>query len=306
MEFSKTPIASMSAARKTLFITLLLPTLVSGMAPSFYLYNNFIHIYPPNTTYESPLHNPAIYKEESLATLTSLLAEKKYDVNKEGSLRELPLKEAIISNNRTSVELLLKYGANPNQISRFQIKDSPLSWCVEYGTPEITTLLIQRGANPNLATKDYHSLLYAVRYNTAFDLRKLSNIGILLRGGANPLIATQDNQTIFTRMSKKFDSIYGSKEQYLRVWKALIRYFVAWKILSNGFNLPPKIAEHILTFVDFGLDDYHIPIVKCAICYDEKKFRTIPCSKNSHTDSICSACISNLTDCPLCREKLSK
>lgn len=219
--------------------------------------------------------------------------------------------------------MLLKAGANPNEMYG---EESILSISICWGTPETTALLIRNGADPNLATKNCYHPLLKIFYDRTFEKKQLKNLAILLRAGSNPLIELKydignneySKTTIFGFMKenyyaiKKLDSkIFRSigDESYSTLYKkagrAVVRYKILWSHLRKNWCLPEDITERILTFVDFGLDDYHVRKVRCAICYEKTLFTAIPCS-NTHTDSICSTCISTITDCPLCRTKLKK
>lgn len=253
---------NMNYIYSTFFSALLLPMMLSSMAAD-------------TKTNKNPLLNPKIYQEESLDTLKSLLAEKKYTVNEEDEFYcRLPLGMAIEAGDHTAVILLLKNGANPNQIFNKSSPRTILSWCIFHGTPEATTLLIQNGANPNLATELHHPLFDAVEDAIFFKSKGTRSLAILLRAGANPLTATHAGKTIFEHMKYEGDVIVDDfrslepnhelydycKEKaikYQKAGRALVQYKILWNHLHRNWGLPAEIVQHVLTFVDFGLDDYH-------------------------------------------------
>jgi hypothetical protein len=280
-----------------------------------YIFPSDTHSFFMSSTPPNPLHNQAIYEEKSRAKLTEFLSQNAHLVNQEcratsfavpiESNGRTPLLTAIHARNIEGVRLLLKHGAYPNQICGTVLKRTALIYSIMGNEPEITELLIQNGANPNFKTDDAHPLFQALQYSSSLDAKSIRIIEILLKSGVNPVTAQLNDQTIFMYMAERFPHFTGKSHQelYKKAGRALVAYKKLALDFQKNFKIPLEICHRILYSADFGLEQ---AIAKCAICYDERCFQKIPCSKNTHTDSICSDCITQLESCPLCREKLTK
>ncbi len=112
--------------------------------------------------------------------LIEILLKNGADPNVSSLFSGTPLKVAIDAVNEVIVKLLLQYGARINNV------------CVNHKTPlinalmrmscniNITEILLQNGADPNLADADGKHPLYFVRYN---EMKKISKL--LIKYGAN-------------------------------------------------------------------------------------------------------------------------
>lgn len=248
--------------------------------------------------YENPLADPAVYTDLCHTASLKNYLEKNTSLANEPCDGLYPLEHAIRAQNISAVELLLKYGAQTKVI--FSENLSPITISLRSGLSSITALLIKNGV------KIEAGMLFECLNSAYFAPEHLLQIAVLLRSGAHPQSATKDAQTIFAFMKEEFEKIADEKKYlYKKAGRALIEYKKLALQLRNQKSIPLEISHMILCAADFGLDDYYMPMAKCTICYEEKKFRAIPCAKNKHTDSICSTCISTITDCPLCREKLN-
>jgi ankyrin repeat protein len=98
------------------------------------------------------------------------------------------LLDAVRSDDRASVERLLKAGADPNE--REQDGATPLSWAATRANTAIAALLLKAGANPNLTNELGLSPLAIAIANGAADLA-----GRLLESGADPNVARENGET---------------------------------------------------------------------------------------------------------------
>lgn len=271
---------------------------------------------------KNPLNTVLPYIKATTDELEKLIAEG-HNVNEE-SHPHIPLCRAITTQNNDAVLLLLRHGAEVNKLFNQFVPNTPLMWSIAFGSPTITKILLENGADPNLATEWNTPLLTGL---CVFDFgeNQMANIANLLKWGANPL-EKHNGKTIFDSMKSQLnqqedrlekvkqtiESIDHKCFMYLKkkatLYREAGRALVAYKALAldfeKRFGIPPNISSRFLGSADFGLDKYTLR-VKCAICYEEGKFIEIPC-KNTHTDSICSVCIEQITHCPLCRGVLHK
>lgn len=266
-----------------------------------------------NFLFKQNLYRLSSYNKQ---TFEDICHQEKLTINNEHS-GYTPLALAISTINSDAVALLIKYGANVNQPFGTESKKTPLIYAIRLGLPEIVRTLLANGANPRLATADYHPL-FATLCHHFFKEVHFSIFALLFPREISPLSISHNNMTLYEHIEKGIETMKSFAQTaphlqesaapdttialYRKAGRALFRYQCIAEYFIRHFSISLEIAEHILTFVDFGLDDYHAQLAKCAICYDKKRFRAIPCSKNTHPDSICSDCIGKLTDCPLCRE----
>lgn len=277
----------------------------------------------PMGYHKNPFEKFSLYKGADLSLLKSLLSQGVHTINSVDAHGTPPLAKAIYSKNIVAVELLLEHGADSKK--RFgKTGRTPLIWCIHFGTPEITQVLIDTGSALN--TKDEHPLIFEVVSKHYFRKDQLRNLAILFRSGLNPSKGLCDGKNIFEYMADEalwlhqeaqrgtenrfgIISSRGSEKLsfYKRAARAIVLYKILWLHLTKNSCFSPETAEYILTFVDFGLDDYHTPKAPCVVCWDKKPFNAIPCPHGEkHGASICTECMSKLGNCPLCREKLSQ
>lgn len=255
---------SMNYLRTTLFYMLALPTALTGMLD-------------PTCSHENPLHVPAIYKEEFLARLQSVLAEKKYDVNEETCYFGTPLSMAIGTKNSAAVALLLEHGADPNQIFGKSLKLSitPLNWCIRTCMPKITALLLKKGAKPYVNPEVPHPF-FQMLFKNFFEKNQLYNMAVLLRVGVNPLVVRQNNRTLFQYMANELrilseqlnemqasDAPDAEKQvrqqtekiiHYKQAFKALLEYKRLALQFRKNFGVPLEICHFFLHVADYGLN----------------------------------------------------
>lgn len=113
-------------------------------------------------------------------------------------------------NARTNLELihkLLKAGVNPNHRENLH-GDSSLSLAVKNGYAQISSLLLQYGADPNIILgNDHNTLLHIVCENLNIDL-----LSILLINRANPFIRNIEGQLPIDIIYYKLNNQNISKE----------------------------------------------------------------------------------------------
>lgn len=255
---------SMNYLRTTLFYMLALPTALTGMLHS-------------TCSHENPLHVPAIYKEEFLARLQSVLAEKKYDVNEETCYFGTPLSMAIGTKNSAAVALLLEHGADPNQVfgKSFKLSITPLNWCIQTCTSEITALLLKKGAKPYVNPEVPHPL-FQIFFRNFFEKNQLYIMAVLLRVGTNPLIVRHNDRTLFEYMacelrilSENLERMLasdapGAEKQvrqqtekithYKQAFKALLEYKRLALQFKKHYGVPLEICHMFLHVADYGLN----------------------------------------------------
>lgn len=90
-----------------------------------------------------------------------------------------PLGLAAFFGNKETVEALLQAGADVNQQSRESMKVSALHSSAAAHRPDIATLLLNRGANPNLRGKGGVTVLHVVAATGQIDLAEM----LLQHGG---------------------------------------------------------------------------------------------------------------------------
>ncbi|CAB0035013.1 unnamed protein product [Trichogramma brassicae] len=69
-----------------------------------------------------------------------------------------------------TVQKFLNHGQDPNCIEQ-GTRYTPLHYSVTYGNPEVTELLLRRGANPNLAAVDGSTPLHIICSSSIFDVK---------------------------------------------------------------------------------------------------------------------------------------
>jgi len=130
---------------------------------------------------------------------------------------EIPLLTAIKMGNTKAVEILLSYGANPNQIcwSPITLNTTPLIAACEYEYTEIVKLLLYAGAKVNYAFEDrrvslkINALITASRVG-AFEIAKL-----LVENGANPNYSVNDETSvIYSFTPLLFVAINGNQQLF--------------------------------------------------------------------------------------------
>jgi len=278
----------MNYAQTTLFYMLALPAALTGMLN-------------PTCSHENPLHVPAIYKEEFLTTLTSLLAEKKYAVNEETCYFGTPLSMAIGTKNSTAVALLLEHGANPNQIfgKSLSLTITPLNWCIKTCTPEITALLLKKGAKPYVNPEVPHPF-FQMFFKNFFEKNQLYNMAVLLRVGVNPLVVRQNNRTLFQYMANELrilseqlnemqasDAPNSEKQvrqqtekiiHYKQAFKALLEYKRLALQFKKHCGVPLEICHMFLHAADFELNS---PLRKTTTLILNARKKPLPSQRDS-------------------------
>lgn len=112
----------------------------------------------------------------------------------EGSQRTNPLLHFVGKALPEQVSWLLEKGANPNVVSRNGI--SPLNRAIkaEYAGFEVLEILLKNGADPNLSTENKRSPLYIASYAGNFEFAA-DAVELLLRSGADPNQKFEDGTT---------------------------------------------------------------------------------------------------------------
>ncbi len=144
--------------------------------------------------YYSPIVHKIIEKHLDLSLLESLLKSNAELCNEIFRYRT-PLNYAISHGNTDAVKLLIKYGANPNQIDEYG--RAPLVLAVFYGDLNIVEFLLQEKANPNIQEgeesrflvlddgKDEKHLYFKTPLNYAVSSGNIDAVKLLLKYGAN-------------------------------------------------------------------------------------------------------------------------
>ena len=102
----------------------------------------------------------------NIKDIITLLEDNEADINGRDINGATPLHAAVSCQNKISVEILLKFKADPNLQEYYDIGEcTPLHRAVEKNNFEICQLLINSGANPSIQAKNgFTSLHYACRY----------------------------------------------------------------------------------------------------------------------------------------------
>ena len=112
----------------------------------------------------SPLHLATEYNN---VEMIKLLIKGGFDVNIQNNLGQTPLLFACYHNFYESVDVLLKYGANPNIIcgsnAWFYFTKTALGLAIRYGNFDIVELLLKFGADPNLEFYCYKGTHYLLQ-----------------------------------------------------------------------------------------------------------------------------------------------
>ncbi len=95
------------------------------------------------------------------------------------------------------VELLLKYGADPNER-----QGKALLEAIQRRKPQCVSALLQAGANPNLSNDSGHTPLLATIYIDDDDAMRLQLIKLLLAAGADPSLPDHSGRTPLTLAEK--------------------------------------------------------------------------------------------------------
>lgn len=102
-----------------------------------------------------------------------------------------PLHLAAAFGGFAPTKLLLELGANPNQRSRNPLENTPLHACAAIlPSPEVASLLLDRGADVNACQSGGFTALHAAGFNGSMEL-----VTLLLERGADPSIQTDEGQT---------------------------------------------------------------------------------------------------------------
>ena len=104
---------------------------------------------------------------------------------------QLELIHAVEKRNRELIEALLKNGVNPNGLTG-QWGKTALGIAVEQGDVEITRLLLDAGADPDIKSGGYTPLVLAALRGHA------RIVGLLMKAGANPDFKSGDGNTPLT------------------------------------------------------------------------------------------------------------
>lgn len=215
---------------------------------------------------ENPLLRSSLYKQETTAQLEGVLALKKYDPNELDSETYLsPLAQALSAPTPAALILLIKGGADPNKpYLKGVLAMTPLMGAIEQKKVAHVAALLVAGANPNYANVRSYPLLSASCLSNWVwkedNAKKLEIIALLFRYGANPLIEHTQHRTLTKQLGIDFMMHSGSKNAetvaaWKRVGRALIKYKIAQHIFHKTLSLPKEIADNILRFVDFELED---------------------------------------------------
>jgi hypothetical protein len=190
---------------------------------------------------------PLIFKyceEESYAPLLKVLLEKKANPNIDSRISDCgidknfqPLTNAIAYGALANVDLLLKYGANPNTSARnpkeerFSFEYTPLNLAIKYNEFDITELLLKHKVDPNFSD-DSLPLTRIINYYCpdVEEVKKEVKERIALMEFFDPNL--KDNQKyIDAKKNTDLDSLYKNlieeDKEKARKWISLLMHYKA-------------------------------------------------------------------------------
>lgn len=107
----------------------------------------------------------------NIESAKALLSEKELNPNTKTNLGMTPLIYAVMRNNLIFTNLLLDYGADPNEKSDYSVGyDSPLTIACDNNNYDIAELLIDFGANPNEKNKTGLACIHLASQKGYFDI----------------------------------------------------------------------------------------------------------------------------------------
>lgn len=124
-----------------------------------------------------------------LVHLISNLARKPELVNAYSDDGFQPLGLAAYFGQKETVKYLLKAGAEVNSLSKNSLKVTPLQSAVAGGHLEITRLLLETGASPNVSERGGYTPLHAAAQNGDVEI-----VRSLIFGGANVEAISEKNE----------------------------------------------------------------------------------------------------------------
>jgi ankyrin repeat protein len=122
-----------------------------------------------------------------------------------------PLLWAVKCDNAIGVELILKAGANPNYLNRGRVP--AILSAAASGKPGVLKVLLDHGANPNVADGEWTPFRYALAWGV--QTGDWTNYYLLLNSGADIKYATISGSTIAidAAVMLQFDKVYELLER---------------------------------------------------------------------------------------------
>ncbi|MFA9456481.1 M48 family metallopeptidase [Halalkalibacter sp. AB-rgal2] len=137
-----------------------------------------------------------------------ILLDAGADPNSQSS-PDRPLQTAIFYENEIAVRKLIEYGADVNMLNDYDV--SPLVYSIQYEYLEMTELLLENDANPNLMAMGTTPLYFAM------ELEDYETTLLLLDYGADPTIVDDYDEDILTLTGfETAEDLYEEIESFIR------------------------------------------------------------------------------------------
>lgn len=151
-----------------------------------------------------------IYDRLNIKSIESLLI-RGANPNTFNVSKTTPLSYAILQKNIELVQLLLKYGADPNFTASGEVTPPPLIGSIYYGNIEITLLLIANGSDINIRDRfGRTALIYSTKN------KNIRTTELLFKHGADIHISDNDGRTALMYAQ---DNLYN---RYIDIFCTLI------------------------------------------------------------------------------------
>ena len=183
---------------------------------------------------ETPSHCAQQDGDSSSAkTVTDILLENKADVNMVNDDGETPLYAAASCRNTGIVSKMLQvYGGNPNKGS---VDSSPLAVACQTQNVELVDMLLKYGADPNrgVSTSHYHNPLFiAVHHGNCDIVQSLLNAGVCVNA-----VSHEGKSTVCYCAEKLITSSYDLSTKQLPAIRLLLQHGAHFNMPDGRFRL---------------------------------------------------------------------